>query len=138
MRHVQAELHAAIDELLMQEDLSTPQLEILSTLWSRPGMCNADLARAMFVTPQTVIPLLSSLEKKKLITRSPAPEGGRSMPATLTQSGKEKLKAGWLIARKIEVRMLIGLSEAEGLRLRELLEHCLEQLRPMNSVHRKE
>jgi DNA-binding MarR family transcriptional regulator len=137
LKHVQSELRAAIEKALAPVGLTGSQMAVLSALSSEPGLSNADLARVTFVTPQTMVPLLSSLEASGLIVRKPHPSGGRTMPATLTTQGIAKLKIGWKAVRAVEDQMLCGLAEKEQLRLRELLEHCLAALRPEASVRKQ-
>jgi DNA-binding MarR family transcriptional regulator len=106
----------------------------LSALSSAPGLSNADLARLTFVTPQTMVPVLSSLEANGFIVREPNPSGGRTMPAMLTTQGMAKLRMGRKALGTVEEQMLRGLAEKEQVRLRELLEHCLAALRAESSV----
>jgi DNA-binding MarR family transcriptional regulator len=105
----------------------------LSALYSEPHLSNADLARVSFVTPQSMVPLLVSLEARGLIVRRPHPSGGRARPAELTARGADQLKLGWSAVKKVEDRMLDGMAAQDQLRLRALLEHCLASLRHENS-----
>jgi DNA-binding MarR family transcriptional regulator len=123
-------VRVALDEALEPTGLTTSQVAVLSTLWSEPQLSNADLARVSFVTPQSMVPLLSSLEARKLIVRRPHASGGRALPAELTAQGKQQLKLGWAAVKKVEDRMLADMAAEDQLRLRELLEHCLASLRP--------
>ena len=130
IKHVQNALKLAMDEALEPTGLTVAQVAVLSALRSEPQLSNADLARLSFVTPQSMVPLLQSLEKRRLIIRRPHPDGGRSMPAELTPRGLEQLQISWGILKKVEELMLGGLADTDRLRLRELLESCLAALRP--------
>jgi DNA-binding MarR family transcriptional regulator len=130
LKHVQSALRVAIDEALAPTGVTASQLAVLSALSSQPRLSNADLARATFVTPQSMVPLLTSLEARGLIVRRPHPSGGRAMPAELTARGVEQLRGGRIAVKKVEERMFEGLPEKDQMRLRELLEHCLGSLRP--------
>lgn len=137
LKHIQSTLRNAIEEALAPAGLTGSQMAVLSALSSEPGLSNADLARLTFVTPQTMVPLLSSLETRGLIVRRPHPSGGRAMPAKLTTQGMALLKIGWKAVQMVEEQMLYGLSAEEQIRLRELLEHCLAALRPEDSIRRR-
>jgi DNA-binding MarR family transcriptional regulator len=129
LKSVQAALRADLDEALAPLELTSSQMAVLSALSSRPQLSNAELARATFVKPQSMVPVLQSLEHNGWIVRRAA-ASGRTMPAVLTPKGRDQLKAGRAAASEVEARMLSGLSSEEALRLRELLEHCLQFLRP--------
>jgi DNA-binding MarR family transcriptional regulator len=134
LKHVQSELRNSMEKALAPAGLTVSQMAVLSALSAKPGLSNADLARLTFVTPQTMVPLLSSLETSGLIVRESHPSGGRTMPAKLTTQGIAKLRGGWKAVQTVEERMLRGLSPKEQIRLRELLEHCLTALRPEDSI----
>jgi DNA-binding MarR family transcriptional regulator len=134
LKHVQSELRAALEAALAPAGLTGSQVAVLSALWSVPGLSNADLARVTFVTPQSMVPLLTSLEARGFIVRHAHPSGGRAMPAKLTAKGIKHLKVGWTAAKNVEDRMLDGLAAKDRVRLRELLEHCLTSLRARDSL----
>ena len=69
VKRVQVALRSAMDRALLSEDLTTPQYGVLSALQKAPGLSNAELARRSFVTPQTMIRIVASLEDKGLVTR---------------------------------------------------------------------
>jgi DNA-binding MarR family transcriptional regulator len=129
IRHVQAALRATIDEALAPTGLNGAQVALLSALRSEPHLSNAELARATFVTPQSMVPLLGTLEAKGFIVRHPHPAGGRAMPAELTPRGLEALQTGWTAVKSVEDRLLNDLSNAEQHQLRDILERCLTSLR---------
>lgn len=129
-RHVQAALRAAIEEALAPTALTGAQVAVLSALRSEPHLSNAELARASFVTPQSMVPLLGALEEKGLVVRCPHPSGGRAMPAELTSQGVDALQIGWTAVKTVEDRLLSGLTRADQYALRDMLERCLASLRP--------
>jgi DNA-binding MarR family transcriptional regulator len=102
---------------------------VLSELSLVSRRSNAELARASFVAPQSMVTLLKSLEARGLIARQPSPEGGRARPAELTSEGAKQLMVFRLAMREVEQRLLRGLAPSDQLRLRDLLERCLESLR---------
>jgi len=130
LRHLQGAVRVALDDSLAPTGLTAAQLAVLSALWSEPQLSNADLARISSVTPQSMVPLLTALEARKLIVRRARPSGGRAMPAELTPQGVTQLKLGWSAVKEVEDRMLAGMAGEERTRLCQLLEQCLQSLRP--------
>ncbi|SPE37769.1 Transcriptional regulator [Candidatus Sulfopaludibacter sp. SbA6] len=127
-RQVQSALRRATEEALAPLDLTPSQAELLSALANGSRLSNAGLARAAFVTPQSMVELLRSLETRGLIVRRPDPSGGRAMPAELTPQGARQLLAVHLAMRAVEDRLLRDLEPDERARLRQLLERCLASL----------
>ena len=71
--------------------LSLPQYATLAVLRERPGLANADLARAAFVTPQSMGGVLAGLERAGLVRREADPAHGRRRPTVLTDAGASRL-----------------------------------------------
>jgi DNA-binding MarR family transcriptional regulator len=128
LKHISNALRIALDEALEPGGMTVAQVAVLSALNSQPDLSNADLARLTFVQPQSMVPLLKTLEARGWIARQPAPSGGRSMPARLTSDGEKHLRIGWAAAITVEERMLSGLTENERERFAEMLERCLASL----------
>lgn len=71
------------------EDLSASQTSVLARL-AKDGPSSASaLAGAERVRPQSMATILTALEERGLIRRSPDPEDGRRQVVTLTDSGRE-------------------------------------------------
>jgi DNA-binding MarR family transcriptional regulator len=129
LKQVQSAMRTAIDEALAPLGLTAAQAGVLSALAYGAHLSNADLARESFVTPQSTVELLRTLEKRGLIVRRPHPSGGRSMPAELTPEGSKQLLAVHLAMREVEERLLRALGAEERKYLRVLLESCLASIR---------
>ena len=90
-----------------------------------PGLTNADLARASFVSAQSMNTVLAGLGERGLVRRPKQAEGGWRLPAELTAEGcalVELTAEGRALVeqadqrvRRIEERMLapLGAQEAE-------------------------
>jgi DNA-binding MarR family transcriptional regulator len=129
LKQLQNALRASIEGALAPVNLTMSEAAVLAELSVLSNRSNADLARAAFVTPQSMIAILKALENRGLIIRRANPEGGRTMPAELKDEGARQLLEFYLAMRKVEKRLLSNLSlEDQGL-LRCLLESCLESLR---------
>ena len=124
VKRVQVALRSAMDRALLSEDLTTPQYAVLSALQKAPGLSNAELARRSFVTPQTMIRIVASLEDKGFVTRVAHPSHGRILEASLTAAGEKTVNACHQRVKRVENRMEGDLSETERRTLADLLERC--------------
>ncbi|WP_055699136.1 MULTISPECIES: MarR family winged helix-turn-helix transcriptional regulator [Streptomyces] len=106
LKRAQAALRAAMDKVLREHGLTVPQYSTLELLAQRPGMSNADLARATFVTRQSGNVVLRGLQEAGLITRPAAADHGRARPARLTDEGRRRLAAVQAAVYAIEQRMV--------------------------------
>jgi DNA-binding MarR family transcriptional regulator len=93
-----------ISGILSPVDLTVSQAAVLPALSVEPHLSNPDLAWDRFVTPQSMVALLSSLESRGLIVRRPHPAGGRAMPAEITARGSEQLMVVRMAMREVEHR----------------------------------
>ncbi|MFE5581374.1 MarR family winged helix-turn-helix transcriptional regulator [Kitasatospora sp. NPDC056531] len=93
LKRAQAALRSAMDGVLREHELTVPQYATLELLALNPGMSNADLARATFVTRQSGNVVLQGLQEAGLITRPATADHGRARPAHLTEEGRARLNA---------------------------------------------
>jgi DNA-binding MarR family transcriptional regulator len=125
LRQIQGATRRATEEVLRDSGLTVAQANILMELAYGQPRSNAELARFHSVTPQSMAEILTSLERRGLISRSPKPDRGRAMPAELTNEGHSQLLTVHLAMRQVEQRLLNSLSTADISQLRKLLEACL-------------
>ena len=128
LREVQVATRQALEEAMRGADLTVSQANVLTELAYGRARSNAELARIHSVTPQTMIEILTSLERRGLISRMTKPDGGRSKPAELTREGHSSVLTVHLAMRSVEERILSPLSRDNVSRLRRLLEGCLAAL----------
>jgi DNA-binding MarR family transcriptional regulator len=121
-------LRGAAVEALRGQQLSLPQLGVLAAIRQSPGVSNAALARASFMTPPSMVELLAKLEDQGLVRRRPHPAGGRVLQAEVTPAGLQALRTGQSALQNVEARLLAGLSAQERELLRDLLARCLASL----------
>lgn len=86
-------LRAAMESALRPLDLTVSQYACLEVLSQQPGLSGAELARAVFVSRQSMNLVLRGLEHRGLLARAAAPGRGKSLPTQLTPSGREHLDA---------------------------------------------
>jgi DNA-binding MarR family transcriptional regulator len=125
LRQIQGATRRATEEALRNSDLTAAQANVLTELAYGQPRSNAELARLHSVTPQSMVEILASLERRGLISRSARPDRGRAMPAELTKEGHSQVLSVHLAMRQVEQRLLNSLSMADIARLRKLLEVCL-------------
>lgn len=128
LKKTQSTLRAHMDKALKPLNLTTPQYAVLSQLELNPGVSNAALARASFVTAQTMHGIVCNLEKNNLITRKTDPNHGRILCAELTKQGLKSIKQAQIIINKTENNMTHGMSKKNKLLLEKLLIECINNL----------
>ncbi|WP_199511660.1 MarR family winged helix-turn-helix transcriptional regulator [Nucisporomicrobium flavum] len=107
-------LRAAMDDALRPLDLTVSQYACLELLRQQPGLSGSELARAMFVSRQSMNLVLKGLERRGLLTRSAVPPHGKALPTELAPAGLAKLAAANEAVSAVEKTMLSALSpEAE-------------------------
>ncbi|BCM26193.1 MarR family winged helix-turn-helix transcriptional regulator [Methyloradius palustris] len=102
-----------------------------------PRISNAELARAAFVTPQTMQGILVNLERGGLIVRRPRPEHGRAIMTELTMAGQKVVTEGAKAADAVENQLLSMLTIEEARLLCELLKRCAVALDDKSSSLRR-
>lgn len=128
LKRAQQALRASMDGALRPLHLTTPQYSVLCALEAEPGMSNARLARATFVTPQTMHGLLANLEKVSLLAREADPTHGRILRGRLTGRGQKVLARAHRAVAVIEDRMVASLGQAVSARMAAALTKCAEDL----------
>lgn len=128
LKITQHRLRQRLDAELGQVGITASQNAVLLAIAGNPRISNAELARAAFVTPQTMQAILVNLERAGLIARSPHPEHGRVIMTELTAAGQQAVADGAKAADAVERQMLSRLSSDEARLLCELLKRCAAAL----------
>ncbi|MGD6747624.1 MarR family winged helix-turn-helix transcriptional regulator [Streptomyces sp. BH106] len=111
LKRAAAALRGAMDAALREHELTVPQYSCLELLDERPGLSNAELARATFVTRQSVNVVLRNLQEAGLVSRPATTEHGRALPTHLTADGLKRLEAVRSAVYDIERRMIETIPE---------------------------
>lgn len=128
LKVAQNALRVRMDAALKPVGITAPQYAVQTAIAAQPGISNAALARAAFVTPQTMQGIVANLERAGLLARSEHPSHGRILRAELTGEGKAVLRRAHALVANVENAMLAGLSKADVARLGDLLGRCGENL----------
>jgi DNA-binding MarR family transcriptional regulator len=94
-------------------DVAFPQYLCMRVLSKFPGHSNADLARALDVSPQAMNMVVRGLQLRGLVTRPASVPSGRSLPAQLTREGEELLKRTDAGVRAAERKLMTNLTDQE-------------------------
>jgi len=113
LKETSSALRSAMEAVLRPLGMTITHYSCLEVLAQRPGSSNSDLARATFVTRQSMNVLLRTLEKAGEVVRAPEASEGRVLPTELTAYGRERLATATVAVRGVEQRMLAGLTRDE-------------------------
>lgn len=99
-KRVTSALRRALEPTLLADcGVSESQFGVLRVVETFPGTSNADIARRLFATPQSVHQLVDRLEAAGFITRHQATETGRAREIHLTPRGRATL--GWTLVPEV-------------------------------------
>jgi DNA-binding MarR family transcriptional regulator len=117
-----------IADMVAPHGLTATQYTALSVLQMGKGLSNAQLARRSYVTPQSMIEMLGTLESKGLIERSPAPDHGRILRTELTSKGRRLLARCDEEIDRMETEMTRELTPEELRAFEQMLRSCVHML----------
>ena len=129
-RAVRRRLEAIVEPL----GLTAVQYTALSVLATHPGMSSAQLARRSFVSAQAANEMVAALERRGLIRRSAAAEGGRALWIHLTPSGERTLARCDEQVDQLEGQLFGGVTRREEALFRDMLRTCREAVRPRTAA----
>lgn len=136
LKITQHRLRHRLDAELAQLGITAPQNAVLLAVAGNPRISNAELARAAFVTPQTMQAILVNLERGGLIMRTPHPDHGRVIMTELTKAGQKAVVDGAKAVDVVERQMLCTLSTEEARLFSDMLKRCAAALegQPVGAV----
>lgn len=125
LKRVQAALHSAMEDALREFGLGVSQYACLTVIAHRPGISNADLARAVFVSRQATHQLLAGLVASELVVVSGRGRGARLEPGVRALA---LLAVAERRVAEVQERMLAPLSPTRRAALLDDLTLCAEAL----------
>lgn len=128
LKRAQHALRTQMDEALRPLKVTAPQYAVLSAVELDAGISNARLARAAFVTPQTMQGILVNLERENLIRRQADPAHGRVLQTALTEEGEKVLAQAHQRACEIETAIAVSIGASDAERLATMLLQCADRL----------
>lgn len=128
LKRAQHALRMNMDHALRPTGLTMAQYAVLCGLEAEPGLSSARLARAAFVTAQTMQGVLSNLERDGVVARAPDPGNGRILRAGLTAKGRRVLEYAHRAVEGVEERMVASFGPSRVEPLAEALSKCANDL----------
>ena len=122
LHRVAASLRAQVTTtVLAPVGLAFPQYLCMRFLSHAVGLSNADLARALNVSPQATNVVVRELIARGLVERLASTPSGRSRPITLSGEGARLLEQTDLGVRQAERRVLRKVTPAQRHELKQIL-----------------
>lgn len=128
LKRAQHALRMSMDAALRPAGLTMPQYAVMCALEAEPGLSNARLARAAFVTAQTMQGVLANLERDGLVERRLAAGNARVLRGRLTAKGQGVLGDAHRAVAIVEDRMTASIGAQAVWPLTEVLDRCAEDL----------
>jgi DNA-binding MarR family transcriptional regulator len=128
VKAAQAALHARMEEALRPLGLTVSHYSSLRLLHDRPGISAAELARAAFVTRQSMNSLLQTLLERGLVERQERATTGRALPTRLSIGGATVLRQADVVVDAVEAQMLATLAATARRELGSALKACMAGL----------
>jgi DNA-binding MarR family transcriptional regulator len=138
VKRLQQALRARMDAVLARHGLTMPQYAVLALLAEQPGISNAELARRSFVTPPTMIRIVTTLEGQGLLTRVEHPPEGRARVAQLSAEGQRRLRAAAHDVRTVDQILRHSASEPDRRTVLAWLATAAERLEAGREPRRKQ
>ena len=111
-------------ETLAGVGLTPTQFGAMVQLATEPGLSQAEIARRVLITPQSIGALLTSLERLGNVTRTTG-RPGRATTVTLTPAGRAALDRATVLVRDLNAPESLGLTAEEDATLNALLHKVL-------------
>jgi DNA-binding MarR family transcriptional regulator len=127
LKRAEQALIADKSRVLKPFGLSVPQYTVLHALSFAP-LSGAQLARVCGVTPQSMASLLSTMESKKLVERTPSDVHAQVLVARLTRTGQATFRKADAAALAVEAGLSAAFSPEEETSLRALLCRAIDTL----------
>ncbi|MDQ3799308.1 MAG: MarR family transcriptional regulator [Acidobacteriota bacterium] len=112
---------ASLEKLMCEIGLHAGQVFVLNSLWETDGQSQADLVRALQVSPPTITNMVARMAEAGFVELRKCGKDARLMRVYLTEKGaqiKSKVEEQW---RKLEESMFSELSEPEKMMFSLLL-----------------
>lgn len=119
---VRTVLRPAVSAALGPLGLTLPEFVCLRSLSAQPGASNAELSRLAGVTPQAMNTVLHRLQNRGAVVRPLTARVGRTLPATLTDDGRQLLDRAEAAVLAADGRLLARLTDPEQREFKRMLE----------------
>lgn len=111
--HLLHRAHQAVDHLfdagMKANGLTARQLAVLVTVSQNEGLSQTDIVERTGVDRSTLADVVKRLKRKGLLQRRRTKEDARAYAVTLTEQGKQVLRAAEPLGRRVDERILDAL-----------------------------
>ncbi|MGW4326637.1 MarR family winged helix-turn-helix transcriptional regulator [Nocardia sp. NPDC004573] len=128
LKRAEQSLSTAKNAALKPAGVTVPQYAALLFLSENPGISAAALARLCGVTPPSMNTVLSNLQDRGLIERTPHPWHKNVLETTLTDKGAAVMRDADVRAVRVERALAEEFTDAERAALQDLLTRCADRL----------
>jgi DNA-binding MarR family transcriptional regulator len=125
LKRAERAVGAALYDALRDLGITPSQYGVLQALVRLEKASSAELARAVFVTPQAMTGLIAGLERSGLIRRKPV-KSSRVIEATLTRVGRRVFAEATARVDKIDMQLTSLLTDADVTHLQRSLRNCVD------------
>ena len=116
---------AALYDALRDLGITPSQYGVMQALVRLEKASSAELARAVFVTPQAMTGLIAGLERQGYIRRKPL-KSSRVIEATLTSVGRRVFAEATARVAKVDMLLTSLLTDDDVERLQRTLRNCVD------------
>lgn len=124
IRRAEQALMAHHEGALRRYGLTMTQYTVLLTLTRQDGMSGAQLARACGVTQQSMATVLTTLQGKDLVARTPSPAHAKVLLTHLTPAGRDLLDRAYQEVNILERQLADAFTGTEHAALCDLLDRA--------------
>lgn len=121
VKQVELVVRSRLDELVRPAGITALQYTALTVLERHDGLSAARLARASFVTAQSMADLVQALQSRGLVRRERNPRNRRELLILLTDAGREVLGRFADPVQELEERMVRDLTSHQADQFRQAL-----------------
>jgi DNA-binding MarR family transcriptional regulator len=129
MRRLLVGLKGRLDDELREKNVTSAQLRFLQEVKERPGSSGAQMARAIYVTPQSAQALMARAVERGWVVRGTDDENHRLVTARLTPAGERLLAYADGVLAQLSAEVWSGISLAELREMNAVIERGLENLK---------
>jgi DNA-binding MarR family transcriptional regulator len=129
MRRLLVGLKGRLDEELREREVTSAQLRFLQEVKEHPGSSGAQMARAIYVTPQSAQALMARAVERGWVVRGTDPENHRLVTVRLTPAGERLLAYADGVLAQLSAEVWAGVSVAELRGMNAVMERGLGNLK---------
>lgn len=122
-------LHLMQERWADRHGLTEGRMAVLFRLFRCGATALGDLAEDLATTPRNITGLVDHLERDGLVERIPDPDDRRSVKASLTEAGRERIKAIWKEGLQRQYEIVGDLTKEDLAQLRHLCLSLVETAR---------